>query len=342
MAHHRVVASTGDWYREQRNWYGSYLEVAIDLGPSDDQRLMAAFRAAWASPLLEGPLESPTGKAAPAIGSGYLGPSSYGKMRLPDGNTLGCIVMSVRDDESDWLDVSIPTGMLEAVYKIEYPLSHDGNGWLGDIEGGLLSIAVLVNETVPFDLATIGDEASGMYYADSRKPERAVTSEIIDRGGGFPPIAQTLGPPGSEGRCRGSAGRPSLGPAVLVKVVFCGFPNVGSGPAPGPIASPGPPRLRPGSHPGVPPPRAPCLGGPPPRGRGRRPPGRPSADRPGHSGGGRRGLIRPALTGSFQDLAERGSPSIALPWADGFVRNAALWAHAGSPPSSDPAAGGGH
>ncbi|HSS34855.1 MAG TPA: hypothetical protein VLR93_01160 [Patescibacteria group bacterium] len=180
------MARSADWYRDDENWGGPWVEVAIDLGPRDDQRLMEAFRAAWRSPLLDGPLESRNGEPAPNIDAGFLGPFSYGTIELPSApDRLGCIVSSVRDEESDWLDCSIPTGMLDLAYEVVHPVSHDANAWFKDVEGALVSIAVLVNAAVPFDLAIIGDEVSGLHYASSRRPGMAITAEAIERTGGY-------------------------------------------------------------------------------------------------------------------------------------------------------------
>jgi hypothetical protein len=79
----------------------------------------------------------------------------------------------------------VPTGMLEIAYPVEYPLLTETNPWIAEVEAILVSIADGIYRAVPYDLATIGEEASGLFYARSADPKRAVTAEAVDRGGGF-------------------------------------------------------------------------------------------------------------------------------------------------------------
>ncbi len=91
----------------------------------------------------------------------------------------------MRDSDSDWLDISIPTGMLELVYPVEYPLSDDTNPWIRDVERDLVDVADRVFGQVPFDLATVGEETSGIFYANRADANRAISREVIERAGGF-------------------------------------------------------------------------------------------------------------------------------------------------------------
>lgn len=178
------------WYRVRENWHGSSLQVAIDLGPRNDERLLHAFRAAWASPCLDGPLPSPGGDAAAALDGSLLeqegSEHTYGTFELPDGGRrLGCEVFAIRDEQSDWLEVAIPTGMLELAFPVEYPLVAAANPWITDVEASLVEVADAVYRAVPFDLATIGEEVSGLFYAGSVDPKFALTRDEVERGGGF-------------------------------------------------------------------------------------------------------------------------------------------------------------
>lgn len=185
-----VMAPVEPWYQKRENWHGSFLEIAIDLGPRNDERLLSGFRAAWASPYLHGPLPSPYGDPAAVLDRRFLEQEAshhaYGTIELPHSNRrLGCEVIAIRDDDSDWLDVAVPTGMLELAYPVEYPLFSDTNPWIADVEACLVSVADGVYRAVPFDLATIGEEVSGLFYARSADTKRAVTAEAVDRAGGF-------------------------------------------------------------------------------------------------------------------------------------------------------------
>jgi hypothetical protein len=78
--------------------------------------------------------------------------------------TLGCTSVVVREDKgSDWLDLCIPTGMLELEFPNIYTILRDNNHklWLKDIDDVFIRVADEVYRHVPFDLALIGEEASG-------------------------------------------------------------------------------------------------------------------------------------------------------------------------------------
>lgn len=134
------------WYRDLENWDGSSLEVAIDLGTRDDDRLRAAFAAAWECSVLVGPLDSPYPDRPRGVPETPFDPEAsiftYGTVELPNtASRMGCEVLSVRDDESDWLNVALPTGMLELAYPVAYPLLDDTNPWIADVQRLLVSIA---------------------------------------------------------------------------------------------------------------------------------------------------------------------------------------------------------
>lgn len=111
------------------NWLGSYYELCLELGPTgDDGRLKNAVAHLWSRPQLDG---SWTDRAScnenpPPIefSDGFI-PPRYGIITLTSGDRLGCVTHTVREtDGSDWLDLCIPTGMLELVFDTHYPLCH--------------------------------------------------------------------------------------------------------------------------------------------------------------------------------------------------------------------------
>lgn len=66
-----------------------------------------------------------------------------GVIALPSaGREIGCTILSVRDPVSDWLDVAIPTGMLELAYPVAYPLTDESNPWISEVERRLVDVAV--------------------------------------------------------------------------------------------------------------------------------------------------------------------------------------------------------
>lgn len=52
------VAPSAARFRDRNNWLGGHDELAIELGPRDDMRLDAAFRALWSSAGIEHCVES--------------------------------------------------------------------------------------------------------------------------------------------------------------------------------------------------------------------------------------------------------------------------------------------
>lgn len=182
--------ATADWYRNLENWKGSSLELAIDLGGRDDGRLRAAFAAAWASPSVVGPRASPYPDPHRGASDDQLDPQgstfTYGTIQLPNtGGRLGCVVLSVRDETSDWLDVAVPTGMLEVGFDVRYPLLDETNSWIAGVERHLVSIADAIYSVVPFDLATVGEEVSGLFHAPGSDVDLAIRRDDVDRRGGF-------------------------------------------------------------------------------------------------------------------------------------------------------------
>ncbi len=178
-------------YIKRSNWYGSFYELAMEFYPrGSDARLLAALHALWSDPSLFGPLESPYyyAEAEPTLLSPPLphepaqravppvplpdaldpvGPNNlYGLLTIPGRPQIGIKCVTVREEYgSDWLDFCIPTGMLGHIVNIDYPLCYDTNPWMDEVNGILLRLADSVYTVAPFDLALIGEEASGYLRA---------------------------------------------------------------------------------------------------------------------------------------------------------------------------------
>jgi len=92
-----------------------------------------------------------------------------------------------------WVMLAIPMGMLESAYPIEYPIVGESNPWIDQFERILVGIAEFVYRIVPFDLATIGEEAPA--FKDVEKPLTAAKLAL----GGYlvsPRLANQLKPTG--------------------------------------------------------------------------------------------------------------------------------------------------
>jgi hypothetical protein len=158
------------------NWFGSYYELAIELGPTgDDERLRKALEHVWSLPQLRGswierhdydlhssPIECRDG----------IVPSRYGVLRLTPEISVGCVTHTVREPNgSDWLDLCIPTGMLGLCFDVQYPLDYATNPWMAQIDRLLAQMAASVFRSISFQLAIIGEEVSGITDAASITPD---------------------------------------------------------------------------------------------------------------------------------------------------------------------------
>lgn len=154
------------------NWLGSYYELCLELGPTgDDERLANAVATLWSQPQLFGYWNDRVLYKQPPspieITDGFISPL-YGIISLDCGQQLGCVTHAVREtDGSDWLDLCIPTGMLELVFDVRYPLEYQTNPWMRTIDRVLSRITEAMFRVCPFKLGIIGEEASGLTSAKS-------------------------------------------------------------------------------------------------------------------------------------------------------------------------------
>ena len=161
-----------DTFLNDDNWLGSYYELCLELGPAgDDNRLKAALAHLWKQPQLQGSWTRRTDydKSPPLIEivEGFSSPR-YGTLALTRDLQVGCVTHTIREtDGSDWLDLCIPTGMLELVFDTRYPLEYAANPWMRSIDQELARIAVSMFRSFPFLMGLIGEEASGLTNAES-------------------------------------------------------------------------------------------------------------------------------------------------------------------------------
>ncbi|HVS20163.1 MAG TPA: hypothetical protein VMT18_16285, partial [Planctomycetota bacterium] len=160
----------GDYLRDE-NWLGSYYELSLDLGPcGDDELASIALQALWQSPRLAGPWEGREGFGGPASKMAFGGPGTnttfHGALTMPDGSELGCRAYLIRvADESDWLNLSIPTSMLELRYPVTYPLDSTTNPWLRTADSCFVELATSIYRRAPFRLGLLGEECGGFRTA---------------------------------------------------------------------------------------------------------------------------------------------------------------------------------
>jgi hypothetical protein len=175
-------------FTSEDTWLGSFYELAIELGPRSDKRLAQASEALWRHQSIDGPYAkkdiepADQPKVAPSliVGSNDHAPHLRGVATLPGGFEVACGSVAVREEESqiDWFDFYIPWGALETVYEIDYDAYQTGHfetwrQWAEPLDAWFAEIGRTIYKEVPFALALIGEEASGMTYA----------SEVAARGG---------------------------------------------------------------------------------------------------------------------------------------------------------------
>lgn len=168
-------------FAQQQHWHGSSYELAISYATTaTDSLLLAAIRAAWTVPVLDGPY----------AGSAYIGQAlavptalepdgetgAFGVLHLAVDKPVGCVAVVSCAEQG--FRLSIPAGMLERVYDVQYPLTLSANPWLEQVDRCLLGIAQTIHIAAPFDVAAIEEEASGVFF-----DRVAVTAERIGHGG---------------------------------------------------------------------------------------------------------------------------------------------------------------
>ena len=169
------------------NWYGSYYQLAIEFNPTgDDERVLKAISALWSLPELTGPWGEREHLGREPATNFHSQPAfphhQYGVVTFNQSLAAGCLSIIVRESElkngSDWLYLSIPTGMLELIFDVQYPLFRSKNSWISIVDQFLLKCAVAVHRESPYEFASIDEEVSGYPNAELITPD-----EVIRTGG---------------------------------------------------------------------------------------------------------------------------------------------------------------
>ncbi|WP_026690363.1 hypothetical protein [Alteribacter aurantiacus] len=154
-------------FTNEKNWIGGYYELSTEFHPAgNDKRVNDALKALEKCHFFDGPWEKREDFQKEIISLPIQieedsVTSFYGTMTSSDGNTLPCLLSITRNDESDWLDISIPQAMFENLYLYDYPLTKERNPWLEIVDETFTLLAEAIYHVSPFDLAMIGEEISG-------------------------------------------------------------------------------------------------------------------------------------------------------------------------------------
>ena len=157
-------------------WNGGFYELAIELGPRSDERLLVALKTLWRCDGLNGchkdsaaePSNQP--RILPDLNGHLLGIAT-----VPGGRQVACGTFTVREDNgSDWLGFYLPMGALETVYDVgAFPFNDDtsNRAWREPLDTWLVQIAKSVFSVTPFSLALLGHEVSGETSAEEIKSQ---------------------------------------------------------------------------------------------------------------------------------------------------------------------------
>jgi hypothetical protein len=146
-------------FTAEHTWWGGYYELAIELGPRSDERLLTSLETIWASSSLEGcylrrDIEpSLQERSSPTLSKLH----HQGVATLPNGRQAACGTVIIREDRGiDWLDFYLPMCALDRAYE-NTPFRE----WREPFYGWLVQIAQAVFAVTMFPLGLIGHEVFG-------------------------------------------------------------------------------------------------------------------------------------------------------------------------------------
>lgn len=146
-------------------WTGGSYELAVEVGPRDDEAVRRALQAIWTAPSLDGcfPLadREPHEQARVAIPECTLDAPLHGVARIGSRPPIACRTLVIRyDDGLDWLHLCLPIGALECVLPVGmFPFDDGGDlAWRPELDEWLCELARRVFQAVPFRLGFVGWE----------------------------------------------------------------------------------------------------------------------------------------------------------------------------------------
>ena len=160
-------------FTEPDTWNGGFFELALELGPRNDQRLRDAVSVLWKHPTLAGCYldrdKEPGQQKRLEPASQALECNLYGVAMTPAGKEVACRSLPIRfDDGIDWLYLVVPLGSLGTADPVgAYPFD-DGEtsmDWIipvsewfrgfGDLRFSSVAFRLVLNQT-SFDEWSLG------------------------------------------------------------------------------------------------------------------------------------------------------------------------------------------
>ncbi|ULH18351.1 hypothetical protein MF271_23115 (plasmid) [Deinococcus sp. KNUC1210] len=162
------------------SWLGEYFELALDLGPKDDDKLRAAWNTLWSSERLNGIYlhhqAEPEDQEKEAAESFVLDNHSahvYAVAKVSSDISVPAHVIIVREEAgNDWLYVSFPSEIIGEIFKWppdSYPIGDlaEHLRWMCQIESWFTDLAQEIFASVKFEMGLIGFEIAGWPTAES-------------------------------------------------------------------------------------------------------------------------------------------------------------------------------
>lgn len=160
---------------------GGYYELALDLGPTSDERLQGALRRIWSFNGVRGCADDPQ-KAWNQAWS--INPQTqelppmdqhlYGLAVLPNGTEVLCSTVTVRlEDDHDWVYFGITMGELGRAYPVgAFPFDDGGPlAWRDGLDEWLRQMGEAVFKTVPFVSGLVGWEPDDALGVNGKKAD---------------------------------------------------------------------------------------------------------------------------------------------------------------------------
>ncbi len=175
--------------RDRELWSGSHYELALAMpgGSLDATTRLRIVETVLQEPSLHGFMPGPWdafGQPWPPPERALAGDDGryygYGALRLPDKRAVGCALMLLDRDYGTWALLAIPSGMLELIYPVVYPLLKETNPLMAELDAFLARLAARLYGRVPFTYGGLGEEASAML-----PPAEGFTANLLRKGQGL-------------------------------------------------------------------------------------------------------------------------------------------------------------